>query len=115
MTDGKESTLSSMEKGNLALSISTNPKVHLAQKFLAELVGTYCVVFAGCGSVAVNKLYGGTVTFPGVCVTWGLIVMAMIYAVGHVSGAHFNPAVTITLSLLGLCPYKEVYYLCYKL
>ncbi|KAM0068089.1 putative major intrinsic protein [Helianthus debilis subsp. tardiflorus] len=108
MTDGKESTLSSMEKGNLALSISTNPKVHLAQKFLAELVGTYCVVFAGCGSVAVNKLYGGTVTFPGVCVTWGLIVMAMIYAVGHVSGAHFNPAVTITLSLLGLCPYKEV-------
>ncbi|KAI3808477.1 hypothetical protein L1987_24428 [Smallanthus sonchifolius] len=108
MTDGIESHLSAMEKGNLSLSISTNPKIHLAQKFLAELIGTYCVIFAGCGSVAVNKLYGGTVTFPGVCVTWGLIVMAMIYTVGHVSGAHFNPAVTITLSLLGLCPFKEV-------
>ncbi|PWA75398.1 Aquaporin-like protein [Artemisia annua] len=57
--------------------------------------------------IAVNKIYGGTITFPGICVTWGLIVMSMIYAVGHVS-AHFNPAVTITLSLLGLLPYKEV-------
>ncbi|KAD3067459.1 hypothetical protein E3N88_35339 [Mikania micrantha] len=75
---------------------------------LAEFIGTFCVIFAGCGSVAVNNLYGGAVTFPGVCVTWGLIVMAMIYTVGHVSGAHFNPAVTITLSLLGLCPFKEV-------
>ncbi|KAL9999047.1 putative major intrinsic protein [Helianthus debilis subsp. tardiflorus] len=84
---------SAMEKGTLALSESKNPKIHLAQKLLAEFVGTFCVIFAGCGSVAVNKLYGGTITFPGVCVTWGLIVMAMIYTVGHVSGAHFNPAV----------------------
>ncbi|KAJ0468349.1 putative major intrinsic protein [Helianthus annuus] len=99
---------SAMEKGTLALNESKNPKIHLAQKLLAEFVGTFCVIFAGCGAVAVNKLYGGTITFPGVCVTWGLIVMAMIYTVGHVSGAHFNPAVTVTLSLLGLCPFKEV-------
>ncbi|KAK9061956.1 hypothetical protein SSX86_019140 [Deinandra increscens subsp. villosa] len=108
MIEAVESQFSAMEKGNLALSISTNPKIHLAQKMLAEFIGTFCVIFAGCGSVAVNKLYGGTVTFPGVCVTWGLIVMAMIYTVGHVSGAHFNPAVTVTLSLLGMCPFKEL-------
>nr|GEY11196.1 probable aquaporin NIP-type [Tanacetum cinerariifolium] len=106
--DGKnDSQILDLEKGNHGLSISTNPKIHIAQKLLAEFIGTYCVIFAGCGSVAVNKIYGGTITFPGICVTWGLIVMCMIYAVGHVS-AHFNPAVTITLSLLGLLPYKEV-------
>ncbi|KVI08885.1 probable aquaporin NIP-type [Cynara cardunculus var. scolymus] len=103
----EESDISAMEKGDLPLMVSTDPKINLAQKLLAELIGTYCVIFAGCGSVAVNKLYGGTITFPGICVTWGLIVMVMIYTVGHVS-AHFNPAVTITLSLLGLFPFKEV-------
>ncbi|KAI3794177.1 hypothetical protein L1987_36806 [Smallanthus sonchifolius] len=108
MIDTVESQFSAMEKGTINLSVSTNHKIHLAQKMLAEFIGTFCVIFAGCGSVAVNKLYGGTVTFPGVCVTWGLIVMAMIYTVGHVSGAHFNPAVTVTLSLLGLCPFKEL-------
>ncbi|XP_076912300.1 putative aquaporin NIP4-2 [Bidens hawaiensis] len=108
MNDGTDSQLSAMEKGNITLSMSTNHKVHLAQKFLAELIGTYCIIFAGRGSVVVNVLYGHTVTFPGVCVTWALIVMAMIYTLGHVSGAHFNPAVTITLALLGLCPFKEV-------
>ncbi|CAH1437344.1 unnamed protein product [Lactuca virosa] len=103
-----DSQISNMENGNLLpLMVSTNPRIHLAQKLLAEFIGTYCIIFAGCGSVAVNKLYGGTVTFPGICVTWGLIVMAMIYTVGHVS-AHFNPAVTITLSLLGLHSFQEV-------
>lgn len=77
-------------------------------KVVAELIGTYFVIFAGCGSVAVNKIYGGDVTFPGICVTWGLIVMVMIYTVGHVSGAHFNPAVTLTLALFRRFPWKEV-------
>ncbi|KAL8211112.1 hypothetical protein R6Q57_005549 [Mikania cordata] len=108
MADGIESQLSAMEKGNLPMNISTNPKIHLAQKMLAEMIGTYCVIFAGCGSVAVNKIYSGTVTFPGICVTWGLIVTAMIYTVGHISSAHFNPAVTITLFFLRLFPAKEV-------
>ncbi|XP_071706959.1 probable aquaporin NIP-type [Rutidosis leptorrhynchoides] len=98
---------SDLEKGNPSLSESTSYKIHIAQKLLAEFIGTYCVIFAGCGSVAVNKLYGGTITFPGICVTWGLIVMCMIYTLGHIS-AHFNPAVTITLALLGLHPLKEV-------
>lgn len=76
-------------------------------QLIAEVIGTYFVIFAGCGSVAVNKIYG-SVTFPGVCVTWGLIVMVMIYSVGHISGAHFNPAVTITFAIFRRFPYKQV-------
>lgn len=67
------------------------------------------IIFAGCGSVAADKLYDGKVTFPGICVTWGLIVMVTIYTVGHVS-AHFNPSVTISLALLGLFPLRDVFY-----
>lgn len=76
-------------------------------QFIAEVIGTFFVIFAGCGSVVVNKIYG-LVTFPGICVTWGLIVMVMIYTVGHISGAHFNPAVTITFAVFRRFPYKQV-------
>ncbi|KAL6007350.1 hypothetical protein ACLOJK_032847 [Asimina triloba] len=79
-----------------------------AQKVVAEIVGTYFMIFAGCGSVAVNKMYGGSVTFPGICITWGLIVTVLIYTLGHVSGAHFNPVVTITNAVFGRMPYWEV-------
>lgn len=83
--------------------------VTITQKLVAELVGTYFIIFAGCGSVVVNKTYEGSpVTFPGICVTWGLIVMVMIYTVGHVSGAHFNPAVSITFFVFGRFPLKEL-------
>ncbi|KAK1355515.1 putative aquaporin NIP-type [Heracleum sosnowskyi] len=86
------------------------PHAVTLQKILAEVVGTYFVIFAGCGSVVVNKLYGGSITFPGICVTWGLIVMVMIYTVGHVSGAHFNPAVTFTQAVFKRFPWKLVPY-----
>ncbi|GAY54704.1 hypothetical protein CUMW_158790 [Citrus unshiu] len=73
---------------------------------IAEVIGTYFLIFTGCGSVAVNKIYG-SVTFPGICVVWGLIVMVMIYSVGHISGAHFNPAVTITFAIFRHFPRKQ--------
>ncbi|KAL3638484.1 hypothetical protein CASFOL_017855 [Castilleja foliolosa] len=82
--------------------------VTTAQQVVAELIGTYFVIFAGCGSVAVNKIYGETITFPGICVTWGLIVMVMVYTLGHVSGAHFNPAVTITFAIFARFPWIKV-------
>ncbi|KAF9619160.1 hypothetical protein IFM89_005174 [Coptis chinensis] len=82
--------------------------VKFTQKIIAEVLGTYFVIFCGCGSVAVNKIYGGTITFPGICVVWGLIVMVMVYSVGHISGAHFNPAVTITMAIFRQFKFKDV-------
>ncbi|XP_047316340.1 probable aquaporin NIP-type [Impatiens glandulifera] len=87
---------------------SSSAVISTAQKMVAELIGTYFVIFSGCGSVVVNNLYDGTVTFPGICLTWGLIVMVMIYTLGHVSGAHFNPAVTIASATFRRFPWKEV-------
>ncbi|CAA0817179.1 Putative aquaporin NIP4-1 [Striga hermonthica] len=81
--------------------------VVVTQKVIAEVIGTYFLIFMGCGSVAVEKIYG-SVTFPGICVSWGLTVMIMVYSVGHISGAHFNPAVTITFALFRHFPYKQV-------
>jgi aquaporin NIP len=78
------------------------------EQILAEILGTYFMIFAGCGSVVVNQRTGGTVTFPGICVVWGLVVMVMVYSVGHVSGAHFNPAVTVAFATCRRFPWKQV-------
>ncbi|XP_073116567.1 aquaporin NIP1-1 isoform X1 [Elaeis guineensis] len=81
--------------------------VPFLQKILAEVFGTYFLIFAGCGSVTVN-LSKGTVTFPGICIVWGLVVMVLVYSVGHISGAHFNPAVTIAFATCRRFPWKQV-------
>jgi len=86
---------------------NSSEMVQLIQKVIAEVIGTYFLIFAGCGSVVVNKIYG-SVSFPGICVVWGLIVMVIIYSVGHISGAHFNPAVTITFAIFRRFPIKQV-------
>lgn len=65
------------------------------KKYCAELIGTFALVFAGTGAIVINDVSGGAVTHVGVALTFGLIVLAMIYAVGDVSGAHLNPAVTL--------------------
>ncbi|KDP22646.1 hypothetical protein JCGZ_02488 [Jatropha curcas] len=115
----EETQISNTEKGLVVKSSKpNNPNdntasrsstcfVTIIQKLVAEVIGTYFVIFAGCGAVAVNKIYG-SVTFPGICVSWGLIVMVMIYTVGHVSGAHFNPAVTIASAIFRRFPFREV-------
>lgn len=78
-------------------------------QLIAEVLGTYFLIFAGCGSIVVNKIYG-SITFPGVAVVWGLTAMVMIYSVGHISGAHFNPAVTLTFAIFRDFPLKQAYY-----
>ncbi|XP_058100907.1 aquaporin NIP1-1-like isoform X2 [Magnolia sinica] len=81
--------------------------ISFMQKLIAEVIGTYFVIFAGCASVVVN-LSKGSVTFPGICIVWGLVVMVMVYSVGHISGAHFNPAVTIAFATCRRFPWKQV-------
>lgn len=65
------------------------------KKLWAEGIGTFCLVFAGTGALVVNAQSGGKVTHVGVCLVFGLVIAAMIAALGDVSGAHFNPAVTL--------------------
>ena len=65
------------------------------KKLCAEFFGTFCLVFAGTGAIVINDVSGGAVTHVGVALTFGLIVLAMIYTVGDISGAHLNPAVTL--------------------
>jgi aquaporin Z len=63
--------------------------------YIAELFGTFALVFAGTGAIVIHDVSGGAVSHAGIALTFGLVVLAMIYAVGEVSGAHLNPAVTI--------------------
>jgi aquaporin Z len=77
-------------------------------RYLSELIGTFVLVFAGTGAIVTNDLYGGIVTHVGVATVFGLTVMTMIYAVGDISGAHFNPAVTIAFWGVGRFPRREV-------
>lgn len=80
----------------------------LARRLLAELVGTFALVFAGCGAIMVDAQTEGALGQVGIAITFGLVIMAMIYAVGHVSGAHFNPAVSFAFALTRHFPWPRV-------
>jgi len=71
------------------------------RNYIAELIGTFALVFCGTGAIIIDQQTGGAVTHAGVATTFGLIVMSMIYALGSVSGAHLNPAVSIAFTLSG--------------
>lgn len=65
------------------------------RKYVAEVVGTFALVFTGTGAIVINDVSHGAVTHVGIALTFGLIVLAMIYALGDVSGCHLNPAVSL--------------------
>lgn len=77
------------------------------RRILAETLGTFCLVFAGTGAIVVDQGSGGQVTHVGVALTFGLVVMAMIYAFGDTSGAHLNPAVTAAFTLARRFPARQ--------
>jgi MIP family channel proteins len=80
----------------------------LPRRLAAEIVGTFALVFAGCGAVMVDAKTGA-LGHVGVAITFGLVIMAMIYAVGHISGAHFNPAVTFAFALSRHFPWPRAF------
>jgi MIP family channel proteins len=72
----------------------------LARSLAAEAIGTFALVFAGCGAI-MEDARTGALGHVGVAISFGLVIMVMIYAVGHISGAHFNPAVTLAFATAG--------------
>ncbi len=78
------------------------------KKYIAELIGTFSLVFCGTGAIIIDQQTNGQVGHIGVAITFGLIVTSMIYAFGDKSGAHFNPAVTIAFSLANLFPKTQI-------
>lgn len=80
----------------------------MIRKLIAELLGTFALVFCGTGAIVINEQSNGAVTHVGIAITFGLIVMAMIYALGDISGAHLNPAVTIAFAIANKFQIKQV-------
>ena len=80
----------------------------MIRKYAAELIGTFGLVFCGTGAIIVDQQTNGTIEHIGVAITFGLIVLAMIYTFGETSGAHFNPAVTLGFAIAKRFDTKQI-------
>ena len=80
----------------------------MMKKYIAEAIGTFAIVFCGTGAIIINQQSNGAITHVGIAITFGFIVMSMIYALGNISGAHFNPAVTIAFAIAKKFEVKQI-------
>lgn len=78
------------------------------RKYVAEITGTFALVFCGTGAIIIDQETNGGVTHVGIAITFGFIVMSMIYALGNISGVHLNPAVSIAFAIAKRFPGKEL-------
>ncbi len=85
-----------------------NVAINFMRKYIAEFIGTFALVFCGTGAIIIDQQTNGAVSHVGIAITFGCIVMAMIYALGNISGAHLNPAVTIAFTLAKRFEFKNV-------
>ncbi|MGI9095605.1 MAG: MIP/aquaporin family protein, partial [Thermoleophilaceae bacterium] len=89
------------------MSPAAAAKPGLARRAGAEALAAFALVFAGCGAVVTDAEYDGALGTVGISLVFGLIIMAMVYATGHLSGAHINPAVTLAFTLSRHFPVRE--------
>ena len=80
---------------------------NLARRALMEAIGAFALVIAGCGAIVTNATHPGSLGGVGIGLVFGLVIMVMIYAGGHLSGAHYNPSVTLAFALARHFPVRE--------
>ena len=85
----------------------SSPRPSLARRAAAEGLATFALVFAGCGAIVADAQYDGALGTVGIALVFGLIIMVMVYATGHLSGAHINPAVTVAFALSRHFPARD--------
>ena len=83
------------------------PKPDLLRRAAAEGLATFALVFAGCGAIVADSVYDGALGAVGIGLVFGLVIMVMVYATGHLSGAHINPGVTVAFTLTRHFPARE--------